>query len=80
MTSGNGDGGGQVTIDRVELAPGWSFFEAGKNPPQFDKLPHLLNRSLIDWLRANPDLVVRTTLAITTAGTTVGIHVWYDGP
>lgn len=28
----NGDGQPDVTIDRVQLGPGWCYFEAGKKP------------------------------------------------
>ncbi|MEX0718573.1 MAG: hypothetical protein WD066_18415 [Planctomycetaceae bacterium] len=54
------------------------FFQAGTISPTPQQLPHLLSRTLTNWLEANPSLVVWATLPIVAEGTTVGIHVWYD--
>jgi hypothetical protein len=74
----NGDGQPDVTIDRVQLGPGWCYFEPGERPPSRDELPKFLNQAVTDWLQANPSAVVRTTLPVVSDGMTSGIHLWYD--
>ncbi|MEX0718570.1 MAG: hypothetical protein WD066_18400 [Planctomycetaceae bacterium] len=76
MPSGNGPS--KVSIDMLDMGPGWVFFQAGKIPPTPEQLPHLLSRTLNSWLQAHPSFVVRTTLPIVAEGATVGIHVWFD--
>lgn len=74
----HGNGTSKVSIDMLEMGPGWVFFQAGKLPPPPEQLPYLLNRTLNSWLDANPSFVVRAALPIVADGMTVGIHVWYD--
>jgi len=76
MTGGNGTS--KVTIDVTELGSGWIHIGPGKVAPTLDNLPVYLDRALRDWLANHPTAVIRTVLPLTAAGTTIGVHVWYD--
>ena len=38
----------------------------------------LVNTALLDWLKRNPAIRVRTVLPVTQDGQTTAIHLWYD--
>jgi len=73
------DNDNAITINVVEMGPGWIFFEIGDVKPSPHKLAYTLNRAMYDWLHDNPQVAVRNTLGIVADGMTVGIHIWYDG-
>jgi hypothetical protein len=75
-----GNGPTKVTIDVTELGSGWIHIGPGKVAPTLENLPVYLDRALRDWLANHPAAVVRTVLPLTAAGTTIGIHVWFDEP
>jgi len=54
----------RVTIDTIDVQPGWACFAPGKNPPDSDRLPGLLDRSLAAWLKEHPERRVRAALGI----------------
>ena len=68
----------QVSIDLIELGPGWVYFEAGRQQPEVGELPFFLNQTLIGWLKEHPHYHVRATQGLVCDGHTVGIHVWFD--
>jgi len=76
MTSGNGTS--KVTIDITGLGPGWIHIGPGKAGPALEDLPVYLDRAIRDWLAKHPAAVIRTALPLTAAGTTIGVHIWYD--
>jgi hypothetical protein len=70
---------GQIVVDRVDLAPGWMCFVAKPGTePDPEKLPYGLSRAIQDAFRQNPNLTVRATCPIVSAGNTVALHVWFD--
>ena len=68
----------QITIDMLELGPGWVYFEAGRQQPAAAELPRFLNQTLIGWLQEHPHYRVRAAQGLLRSGHTVGLHVWYD--
>ncbi|MHB0956867.1 MAG: hypothetical protein ACYC0X_13095 [Pirellulaceae bacterium] len=72
------DSSTEFTIDRIDLGTGWVCFQAGDNAPPPDRLPGYLSQTLCTWLQRNPKFVVRATLPIMVAGSTVAVHVWFD--
>ncbi len=73
----NGDGEGlRVTIDAIELRPGWVLFQPGSRRPKPSELPWLLSRAMTDWLLTHPEASVRAALPLTVNGHTVGLHLW----
>jgi len=38
----------------------------------------IINRVMIDWLKAHPGVRIRTALPITQDGQTIALHLWYD--
>jgi hypothetical protein len=77
--TGNGDTGGRIVFE--DKGPGYIVFSPDNLltiPQQF--YAHL-SMKLSEWLKKNPDIVVRSTLTINDDhGQTVLLHVWYDGP
>jgi len=47
---------------------------------ELDRLPDLLDQTLNYWIAMNPGIRIRTTLGIDYEGTTVALHVRFDGP
>jgi hypothetical protein len=45
---------------------------------ELERLPGLLNQTLIAWFRERPLLRVRSTLGVVEGGSTVAVHVWFD--
>jgi hypothetical protein len=45
---------------------------------ELERLPGLINQTLIAWLRERPSLKVRSTLGVVEAGSTIAVHVWLD--
>lgn len=68
----------EISIDRIELGPGWACFRAGQKNPAPELLPTYLNHVFFSWLQRNQEFTVRATLPIVENGNTVAIHVWYD--
>ena len=68
----------QITIDRIEMGPGWVCFQAGEKPPALEQLPGYLNHACYAWLQRNSEFAVRATLPIVEQGYTVAIHVWFE--
>ncbi len=74
-----GNGSSMGFTNMIEMGPGWVLFVASQSdPPPAEKLPFALSQGLEQWLRSQPAIRVRSTLPITQAGDTIGIHVWYD--
>lgn len=77
LFGGNGSSKGFTQV--IEMAPGWLLFVASPtDPPPIDELPAALSQGLVQWLRAQPSIRVRSTLPMVQNGNTVGIHVWFD--
>jgi len=73
-----GNGSSKGFTNMIEMGPGWVLFVASQSdPPPAEELPFALSQGLEQWLRSQPAIRVRSTLPITQAGDTIGIHVWY---
>jgi len=79
---------GNPSVGRVEVVveerPGWVrvyavFQSEFQRQVEFDRTPGLIDRTLTHWLQGRPGLHVRATLPILDGGTTVAVHLWYDG-
>lgn len=78
LFDGNGSTKGLTVV--TQLAPGWVVCAPSpSDPPPDEDLPYALSQGLEQWLRLHPSVRVRSTLPIVKNGSTVGIHVWYDG-
>ena len=76
--AGDREKAAQISIDMIQMGPGWVYFEAGQQQPIVEGLPLFLNQSLIGWLREHPQYCIRATQGIVLGGMTVGLHAWYD--
>lgn len=74
---GNGDS--KVNIIITEKGPGYVIIA----PDRIDKLPEQIavyvSRTLEGWQKENPSYRVRAVCPIIQDGTTLAIHVWFDG-
>ena len=72
---GNGDTG--TAIDFVER-PGYVLI-CPQDPARLPaNIALVVNTALLDWLKRNPAIRVRTVLPITQDGQTTAVHLWYD--
>ena len=46
---------GKVTIERIDLGPGWVCFQAGNQKPSPENLPGLLHHTFYTWLQRNKE-------------------------
>ncbi len=65
----------EIAKDWVMIRPALSEF---RREVELERLPGLINRTLIAWLRSRPAARVRSTLAVVGGGSTVAVHVWLD--
>ena len=75
-----GNGSSMGFTNMIELGPGWVLFVASQSDPAPGREAALRPQPRA-WSSGSgwqPAIRVRSTLPITQAGDTIGIHVWYD--
>jgi hypothetical protein len=65
----------ELAADWVMIHPVLSDF---RKEVELERLPGLLNQTLIAWLRERPSAKVRSTLGVVEGGSTIALHVWLD--
>lgn len=70
----------EIVVD--EFGPDWIMVHANlsefRKEVELERLPDLVSKSVIAWLRMHPELKVRATLPIVEGGSTVACHVWLE--
>ncbi len=74
---------GEVVVAVDEISDDWIMVHAVlptefQRQVEFERIPGLINRTLIDWLRNHPSVTVRSTLGIVEDGCTIAVHVWLN--
>lgn len=77
-------GPGHVEVVVEKLGDGWVMISTAfptefQKLVEFERLPHLINETLVAWLGAHPGVRVRSSLGIVEDGYTIALHLWYDG-
>jgi hypothetical protein len=65
----------EIAKDWVVIRPALSEF---RKEVELERLPLLINKTLVAWLKERPSLKVRSTLGIVERGWTVALHIWFD--
>jgi hypothetical protein len=82
-SNGSGDTGGELRITVEELQPGWVAIRPElsdfRKLVKLERIPGLLEQTLIAWCRLHPEAKVRAGLGLVEDGFTIAIHVWLDG-
>jgi hypothetical protein len=65
----------ELSNDWLMIHPVLSDF---RKEVELERLPDLINQTLIAWLRMRPSRRVRSTLAIVEGGSTIAIQVWLE--
>jgi hypothetical protein len=77
------ESGHYVTVTAKTLRPGWVSIQPElsefRKLMEMERLPLLLEKSLVAWGLENPDAKVRAAIGFVEDGFTIAIHVWYDG-
>ncbi|MDR3635087.1 MAG: hypothetical protein P4L84_14880 [Isosphaeraceae bacterium] len=86
MPDANGDGGtsGELRITVEELRPDWVTIRPElsdfRKMVELERIPNLLEQTLIAWLKGHPKAKVRAALGLVEDGFTIAVHLWLDGP
>ena len=65
----------ELAEDWVMIHPVLSEF---RKEVELERLPGLINQTLVAWLRERPSLKVRSSLDVVEGGSTIAVHVWFD--
>ncbi len=65
----------KLAADWVMIHPVLSDF---RKEVELERLPGLLEQTLIAWLLKRPAAKVRSTLGVVEGGSTIALHVWFD--
>ncbi len=73
----------EVNIVVDVMGDGWVMIHAVMSTEfqrqvEFERIPHLINQTLITWIRQNAGIEIFATQGIVEDGSTIALHVWFD--